>query len=312
MKRRVGLYFGVNSIAGVVIENKKIKSLAKFDLSSLEGDEGKKSLGQEVRWEALINKTLRSLGVEAKNVYLSIADWDREKGTVTVIFMEVGVSTGKMARLKAGDKVPTVVGPLGNASEIDEFGAVVCLCGCYGIGSIYPVARALKEKNNRVYTILEGRSSYLLYWEDKLRKVSDKIAYITRDGTIGHKGHVSRLAEVMASFGEPINRVVINGCTLLMKRGCEETRPMGIKTIVNLNPIMIDGTGMCGVCRVTVGKTTKFACVDGPDFDAHEVDWDELFRRRKSYIVEEAKPLRTSKSEKHKCMSKTADDQTGV
>ncbi|UCH82937.1 MAG: sulfide/dihydroorotate dehydrogenase-like FAD/NAD-binding protein [Candidatus Latescibacterota bacterium] len=243
---------------------------------------------------------------DGERIPLSLSDWDAERGTVTAIVMNAGNTTSKIAALETGSRVPTVVGPLGNASEIDKFGSVVCLCGCYGIGSIYPVARALKAKGNTVYTIIEGRSSYLLYWEDKLRAVSDGIAHITRDGTIGFKGHVSRLGEVMASFNDRIDRVVINGCTLLMKRGSDETRSMGIKTIANLNPIMIDGTGMCGVCRVTVGKTTKFACVDGPDFDAHEVDWEELFQRRKSYVPEEARPLRTSRSEKHKCRSMKA------
>ncbi len=243
---------------------------------------------------------------DGERIPLSLSDWDADKGTVTAVVMNVGRTTSKIAELKAGVSIPTVVGPLGNASEINEFGTVVCLCGCYGIGSIYPVARALKAKNNRVITVIEGRSSYLFYWEEKLRSVSDEVVYITRDGTIGHKGHVGRLAEIIESLGAPIDRVFINGCTWLMKRGSDETRPLGLKTIVNLNPIMIDGTGMCGVCRVTVGSKTKFACVDGPDFDAHEVNWDELFQRRKSYIVEEAKPLRTSKCEKQTCMSKKA------
>jgi ferredoxin--NADP+ reductase len=243
---------------------------------------------------------------DGERIPLSLSDWDADMGTVTAIIMNVGQTTSKLAELQAGESVPTVVGPLGNPSEIDEFGTVLCLCGCYGIGSIYPVARELKAKNNKVITVIEGRSSYLLYWEDKLRKVSDKVFHITRDGTAGHKGHVGRLSEIIESFGESIDRVFINGCTFLMKRGSDETRPLGLKTIVNLNPIMIDGTGMCGVCRVTVGSKTKFACVDGPDFDAHEVDWEEFFKRRKSYVVEEAKPLRTSRRETHTCMSKKA------
>jgi ferredoxin--NADP+ reductase len=129
--------------------------------------------------------------------------------------------------------------------------------------------------------------------------VCDQVIRITRDGTKGYRGHVRRLPEVIAALNEPIHRIIINGCTLLMKKGSEASRPMGIPTVVSLNPIMIDGTGMCGVCRVTVGSATKFACVDGPDFDGHQVDWNELLQRRKTYMREEVIPLRTSRCEEH-------------
>jgi len=234
---------------------------------------------------------------DGERIPLSLADWDAEKGTVTTVVMNVGRTTNVLASLRPGMGLPTVVGPLGNATEIDTFGNVLCVGGCYGIGSIYPIARALKEKNNTVFTLIEARSSYLFYWEQKLREVSDKIVHITRDGTKGYEGHIEKLADVICSFGVPIHRIIINGCTQLLRRGSEASRPLGIKTIVSLNPIMIDGTGMCGVCRVSIGGKTKFACVDGPDFDGHEVDWDELFQRRKMYIVEEVVPLRTSASE---------------
>ncbi|UCG53060.1 MAG: sulfide/dihydroorotate dehydrogenase-like FAD/NAD-binding protein [Candidatus Latescibacterota bacterium] len=240
---------------------------------------------------------------EGERIPLSLSDWDAEKGTVTMAVMNVGKTTSRLAELEAGTSMPTVVGPLGNPSEIDEFGSVLCVGGCYGIGSIYPIARALKEKNNKVFTVLEARSSYLMYWEEKLRGFSDKIIYISRDGTHGYRGHVNQLPDIIESLGVPIDRVIINGCTLLLKKASDATRPLGIKTIVSLNPIMIDGTGMCGVCRVTVGSKTRFACVDGPDFDAHEVDWDELLQRRKSYMSEEAKPLRTSGCEKRGCLT---------
>jgi NAD(P)H-flavin reductase len=233
-----------------------------------------------------------------ERIPFSISDWDREAGTITVILKNVGSTTDRFASLKAGVSIPTVVGPLGNPTEIEEFGTVMCLGGCYGIGSIFPIARALKEKKNKVITVIEARSSYLLYWEDKLKEVSDELICITRDGTKGHQGHVGRLTEIIRSK-EPINRMIINGCTFLLKRGSDMSRPLGIKTIVSLNPIMIDGTGMCGVCRVTVGKTTRFACVHGPDFDGHEVDWAELLQRRKTYMREEVIPLRTSRCEEH-------------
>lgn len=236
---------------------------------------------------------------DGERIPLSIADWDAEEGTVTVLLMNVGSSTSSLASLKAGMNLATVVGPLGNPTEIEKFGTVVCLGGCYGIGSIFPIVRALKEKGNKVITVIEARSSYLFYWEEKLKEVSDKIFYVTRDGTKGLRGHVSRLPEIIKSSKDQVDRVIINGCTFLLKRGSDITRPLGIKTIVSLNPIMLDGTGMCGVCRVTVGSTTKFACVHGPDFDGHEVDWAELLQRRKTYMPEEVIPLRTSRCEEH-------------
>jgi ferredoxin--NADP+ reductase len=236
---------------------------------------------------------------DSERIPLSISDWNVKEGTVTVLLMNVGSSTNRLGSLKAGMSLATVVGPLGNPTEIENFGTVLCLGGCYGIGSIFPIARALKEKGNKVITVIEARSSYLFYWEDKLKEVSDKLIHITRDGTKGLKGHVGRLTEVIGSSGDPISRVIVNGCTFLLKRGSDATRPLGIKTVVSLNPIMLDGTGMCGVCRVTVGSTTKFACVHGPDFDGHLVDWAELLQRRKTYMPEEIVPLTTSRCEEH-------------
>jgi len=236
---------------------------------------------------------------DGERVPFSLADWDAAQGTVTIIMMNVGASTNRLASLEDGASVPTVVGPLGNPTEIDKFGTVLCLAGCYGIGSIYPIARELKAKGNRIITVFEARSSYLFYWEDKFKEISDRVFHITRDGTKGYKGHVGRLGEIINALGEPVDRTIINGCTFLMKRGCDATRPLGIKTIVSLNPIMIDGTGMCGVCRVTVGSKTRFACVHGPDFDGHEVDWAELLQRRKTYMTEEVIPLTSSRCEEH-------------
>ncbi len=235
---------------------------------------------------------------EGERIPLSVADWDSENGTVSVCMMNVGSTTDLLASLTAGNYIPTVVGPLGNPTEIERFGTVLCLAGCYGIGSIFPIARALKQKENRVITVIEGRSSYLFYWEDKLRTVSDEIVHITRDGSKGYRGHVGRLAEIIRSSGERGDRIIINGCASLLKRGWEARRPLGINTVGSLNPIMIDGTGRCGVRRVTVGSTTKFACVDGPDFDGHQVDWDELFQRRKQYLNEEVIPLRSSRCQR--------------
>ncbi len=234
---------------------------------------------------------------EGERIPISVADWDEEAGTVSVVIMNVGRTTGKLASLEPGAKVPSVVGPLGNPTDIESFGTVLCLAGCYGIGSIYPIARELKARKNRVITVIEARSSYLFYWEDKLRKVSDTVIQITRDGTVGYRGHVDRLPEIIRSLETPVDRIIINGCTFLLKRGSDESRPLGIKTIVSLNPIMIDGTGMCGVCRVSVGSATRFACVHGPDFDGHEVNWAELLQRRKTYMAEEVIPVSTSGGE---------------
>jgi ferredoxin--NADP+ reductase len=186
-----------------------------------------------------------------------------------------------------------VVGPLGNQMEIDYYGTVMCVGGCYGIASIYPIARALKAKGNRVEIVIEARSSFLFFWQDKLKKVSDRLTFITRDGTLGQRGHITLLPEIIGRIdhdgisGRPVDRLIINGCNFVMMRGAEASRPLNIKTIVSLNTLMIDGTGMCGVCRVTVDGKTKFACVDGPHFDGHLVDWGELAQRRKAYIVEE-------------------------
>ncbi|MHB8108876.1 MAG: sulfide/dihydroorotate dehydrogenase-like FAD/NAD-binding protein [Syntrophorhabdaceae bacterium] len=225
---------------------------------------------------------------EGERIPLSIADYDPEKGTITIVFMEVGASTSVLAGLNAGDDLLTCVGPLGNETSIDTFGNVLLVGGCYGIGSLYPVAKALKAKGNKVTVLLEARSSYLLYWLDRYVPLADKIYTITRDGSMGTKGHISRLPDVIHGMREKPDRIIVNGCTYLMAHTSEVTKDMDIPVVVNLNPIMIDGTGMCGVCRVTVGGKMKFACVDGPEFNGHDIDWKEFLARRKAYMSEEA------------------------
>ena len=231
---------------------------------------------------------------KGERIPLSVSDFDREAGIVTTFFQEVGESTSKLAVLKPGDSIPTFVGPLGLATEIEESGTVLCVGGCFGIGSIFPIVRALKDAGNTVHVLLEARSAYLLYWEEKFEEVADGLIIVTRDGTKGFKGHVSLLPEILKIRKIKPDKVIVNGCTFLLKRTSDLTRPLGIKTIVSMNPIMIDGTGMCGVCRLTVGDEIKFACVDGPDFDGHLVDWEEFLKRRVTYYEEEVAPLRKS------------------
>jgi NAD(P)H-flavin reductase len=222
-----------------------------------------------------------------ERIPLTIADWDEKRGSVTSVFMLVGTSTQKLSLLKAGDEVPVFVGPLGRPSEIQNFGTVLCAGGCFGIAAIYPIARALKRSGNRVITLVDVKASYLLYWEDKLREVSDKFYVSARDSHYHAKDYIPKKMQEVLRVEKKIDRVVSIGCTYLMYCCAEATKPAKVKTMVSLNPIMVDGTGMCGACRVTVDGKTKFACVDGPDFDGHAVDWQELFARRKSYVENE-------------------------
>lgn len=221
---------------------------------------------------------------EGERIPLTVADWDRKEGWVSCVFMQIGTSTYKLSELEPGDSVPTFVGPLGKALELGQWGTVLCAGGCYGIGSIFPIARALKEKGNRVICFIEGRSKFLLYWLDRLEAVSDRVLLATKDGSIGQKEGYPGVVHDLLEAGESVDRVIAIGCTFMMYQMAQTTRPFEVKTIVSLNPIMIDGTGMCGACRVVVNGQTKFACVDGPDFDAHQVDWDLLFSRRKAYL----------------------------
>lgn len=222
-----------------------------------------------------------------ERIPLTIADWDLQKGSVTSVFMVVGTSTAKLAQLKAGDEIPVYVGPLGRPSDIQYFGTVLCAGGCFGIGAIYPLARAYKQAGNRVLTMLDVRARYLLYWQDKLKAVSDDVFIVSRDDQLLPQEYLPYKLKKILDQGGEINRVHVVGCTYFMAACAEVTRPLEIKTIVSLNPIMLDGTGMCGACRVTVGGASRFACVDGPDFDAHLIDWNELYARRRSYLEEE-------------------------
>jgi ferredoxin--NADP+ reductase len=222
-----------------------------------------------------------------ERIPLTIADWDGKEGSVTVVFMEVGATTFRLALLKAGDFIADFVGPLGVPSHIGKFGTVVCVAGGVGVAPITPIARALKEKGNKIISILGARSKDLLFWEDKLRGVSHQLIVTTDDGTYGRKGVVTGPLKELLESGEKVDRVIAIGPSIMMKFCAQTTQPFGVKTIVSLNPIMVDGTGMCGCCRVSVGGVTKLTCVDGPEFDGHQVDWDLLLARQRIYLDEE-------------------------
>jgi NAD(P)H-flavin reductase len=222
-----------------------------------------------------------------ERIPLTIADWDEKEGSVSMVFMEVGTTTFRLAQLKAGESVADFVGPLGVPSDIEKFGTVVCVAGGVGVAVITTIAKALKEKGNNIISILGARSKDLLFWEDELRNASHQLIVTTDDGTYGRKGVVTEPLKELLESGKKIDRVIAIGPTIMMKFCTKTTQPFGVKTMVSLNPIMVDGTGMCGCCRVSVGGATKFTCVDGPDFDGHQVDWDLLSARQRSYLDEE-------------------------
>jgi ferredoxin--NADP+ reductase len=223
----------------------------------------------------------------SERIPITIADFDAAEGTVTIVFLEIGAATQCLAALKQGESIYSFTGPLGRPFEIEDFGKVALVGGCYGIGGIYPAIKALKKKSNTVICYSEARSKFLFYWNKKLEEASDEVRYATVDGSAGVKGHAwDALANDLLG-GERFEQVIAVGCTYMMYRISEATRPYHIRTIVSMNPVMIDGTGMCGACRLAVGGETKFACVDGPHFDGHQVDWDVVLTRRRAYLEEE-------------------------
>lgn len=217
-----------------------------------------------------------------ERIPLTIADWDREEGSITIVFNEVGRTTNKLAALNEGDFIANVVGPLGLPTHIEEFGTVVCVAAGYAIAAIAPIARALKEAGNKIISIIRSSSRETLFGEERLGGFSNQLVVVTGNGSYGIEGFVLEpLKEILEK--EKIDRVITIGPTCVMRLVALTTRPSGVKTMAHLNPIMVDGTGMCGCCRVIVGGKTRFACVDGPEFDAHEVDWNWLLSRRCTY-----------------------------
>ncbi|WP_407308319.1 sulfide/dihydroorotate dehydrogenase-like FAD/NAD-binding protein [Desulfosporosinus sp. SB140] len=222
-----------------------------------------------------------------ERIPLTVMDFNREKGTITIVVQDVGYSSAIITRMNEGDEFQDFVGPLGVASEIENYGTVVCIGGGLGIAPIHPIARALKDAGNHVISVLGSRSADLLILEDEMRAVSSEVVIATNDGTAGVKGFVTDGLAKVLNEGHKVAAIWAIGPMVMMKAVVEYTRPLGLKTIVSMNPIMVDGTGMCGACRISVGNETKFACVDGPEFDGHLVDFDLAMKRLAFYKDEE-------------------------
>ncbi len=224
---------------------------------------------------------------KGERIPLTLAEWDGAEGSITIVVMAVGATTCQLSRLEEGDKINDLLGPLGNPTEIEYFGTVVCVAGGFAIAVIRPVIRALKEAGNHIISIIGVRNKELLFWEKELEQDSDELIITTDDGSYKRKGLVTEPLKELLEGSRDINRVIAIGPTAMMKFASLTTKPFGVKTIVSLNPIMVDGTGMCGCCRVTIGDETRFACVDGPEFDGHLVDWEEFMSRQTTYLDQE-------------------------
>ncbi len=228
---------------------------------------------------------------QGERIPLTVADFDRDRGTVTVVIQAVGKSTREMMGLEAGDRLLDFIGPLGEASHIQKRAKVILVGGGLGVAPIYPQLRAYKELGSTALAIIGFRTKALIFWEEKFRLVSDELHIATDDGSYGHQGFVSQVLERLLPQHPDTEEVVAIGPLPMMQACCEVTRPLGLRTLVSLNAIMVDGTGMCGSCRVTVGGQMRFACVDGPDFDGHQVDFAELLRRQTRFRPQEQASL---------------------
>lgn len=234
---------------------------------------------------------------KGERIPLTMADTDPEKGTITIIYQVVGKTTALFKTLKEGDRYLDIIGPLGKPTDIEKVdGDVVCVGGGTGVAVLHPITRGLKQAGNNVIAIIGARTKDLLILEDKMKAASHELHVCTDDGSYGHHGFVTDvLKQVLDS--KNVKLVVAIGPVPMMKFVCAITKEYNVKTLVSLNPIMVDGTGMCGCCRVSVGGKTKFACVDGPEFDGHQVDFDELMQRLRAYLEEEKKSYEMFKSQ---------------
>ena len=226
---------------------------------------------------------------KGERIPLTIANFDRETGRILIVFQVIVASTMELAALNEGDSVLDFVGPLGRPSEIGKLdGTMVVVGGGIGVAPTFPIARAMKEAGNKVIAIMGAKTKDILVMEDEMKEVTDEIVVTTDDGSRGIKGFVTNAVQALVDRGEKIAQITAIGPVIMMKSVADATRELGIKTVVSLNPIMVDGTGMCGGCRVTVGDETKFACVDGPEFDGHLVDFKGLMSRQRMYRDMEA------------------------
>lgn len=236
---------------------------------------------------------------QGERIPLTIADYNRDAGTITIIFQEVGKSTLQLGKMEPGDELSSFAGPLGHPTEIENYGTIVCVGGGVGIAPIYPIARSLKEAGNTVISIIGARNKGLLFWEEKMRAVSDELIVCTDDGSHGRKSLVTEpLKALLEDKDRKVARVWAIGPAIMMKFVSLATKPYNVPTTVSLNTIMIDGTGMCGGCRVLLDSGAQFVCVDGPEFDAHKVDWGSLLSRLQFYRDEERKAV---EQWEHKC-----------
>jgi ferredoxin/flavodoxin---NADP+ reductase len=226
-----------------------------------------------------------------ERIPLTIADYDREAGTITIVVQEIGKSTKFLGAMQAGESLASFTGPLGRPTEIEKFGTVLLVGGGLGIAPIYPICRALREAGNHVISIIGARNKDLLFWEEPMRQVTDELIVCTDDGSYARKALVTIPIKEMLDAGRKVDCIWGIGPAIMMKFVALTTKPYGVKTFVSLNSIMVDGTGMCGACRVSVGGKTRFACVDGPEFDGHEVDWDLLLARQRIYLDLEKQAL---------------------
>ncbi len=233
---------------------------------------------------------------DGERIPLTIADYDRDKGTVTIIFQEVGKTTKVLGAMNVGDSLLDFAGPLGTASHFDGLKKVAVIGGGLGTAIAYPQAKKLHSLGVEVHSIVGFRNKDFIILEEEMNAVSDKLVIATDDGSNGNKGFVDAMLKKLIDEGNKYDMVIAIGPLIMMKVISNLTRQYGIKTVVSMNPIMVDGTGMCGGCRVTVGGKVKFACVDGPDFDGHEVDFDEAMRRQLMYKTEEKES-----TERHQC-----------
>ena len=222
-----------------------------------------------------------------ERIPLTIVDSDTEEGTITIISQEVGKTTSMLGALEKGAGILDVVGPLGKPTHIENFGTAVCIGGGIGIAPVYPISFALKKAGNKVISIIGARTQELLILESKMRKISDELFVTTDDGSYGHHGFVTQILQRLIDEGNRTDIVFAIGPLSMMRAVCDLTKQYALPTMVSLNPVMVDGTGMCGACRVNVAGKNMFACVDGPEFNGHEVDFEELIRRNRAYFKEE-------------------------